>query len=112
MNEIVRKKFLLDTKIYMSKKKRKSRLSKKNWKLKNSFNAKYSSYPNHHHKRNPNIQSDEANVGNIERKNEREDTNGNWIPYDDHRNALEHGSGDIILLLDDTDGPSDAIIEV
>ena len=96
----------------MSKEKQKSRLSKKNWKLKNSFNAKYSSYPNHHHKRNPNIQSDEANVGNIERKNEREDTNGNWIPYDDHRNALEHGSGDIILLLDDTDEQSNAIIEV
>ena len=96
----------------MSKEKQKSRLSKKNWKLKNSFNAEYPSYPNYHYTRNPNIQSDEANVGNIERNNEREDTNGNWIPYDDHRNALEHGSGDIILLLDDTDEQSNAIIEV
>ena len=111
MNEIIIY-FFLDTKIDVSKKKRKSRFSKKNWKLKKSFNSKYSSYPIHHHIKNPNIQSDEANNGNIERKNEREDTNGNWIPYDDHRNALEHGSGDIILLLDDTDEQSVGFVEV
>ena len=36
----------------------------------------------------------------------------NWIPYDDHRNAVEHGSGDIILLLDDEDRSEDSITDV
>ena len=49
---------------------------------------------------NSNIQADEAPEGVTQNDNITVDTNDNWIPYGDHRNAIEHGSGDIILLLD------------
>ena len=57
-------------------------------------------------KKDPNVQSDEAKSvvsGNltVEKANDV-----NWIPYGDHRNAVEHGSGDIILLLEDENEPN------
>ena len=57
-------------------------------------------------KQDPNVQSDEAKgvvTGNLtaEKANDV-----NWIPYGDHRNAVEHGSGDIILLLEDENEPN------
>ena len=49
---------------------------------------------------NSNIQADEAPKDVTKNDNNTVDINDNWIPYGDHRNAIEHGSGDIILLLD------------
>lgn len=57
-------------------------------------------------KKDPNVQSDEAKSvvsGNLTADKAND---VNWIPYGDHRNAVEHGSGDIILLLEDENEPS------
>ena len=89
----------------------KNRRNSKTRNRKNGTSAKSRNALHHiqHSLRNPNIQSDEANASNQDGNNLTEDTNDNWIPYDDHRNAVEHGSGDIILLLEDTDQNADAI---
>ena len=70
-------------------------------------NSKKTSYKKYlRSKKDPNVQSDEAKSvvsGNltVEKANDV-----NWIPYGDHRNAVEHGSGDIILLLEDENEPN------
>ena len=104
--------FISDIKPHKLQKRRKLRLSKQKLKLGMFFKSNDSSNAIYHNLRNPNIQSDEANFDNSERTSTREDDNGNWIPYDDHRNAVEHGSGDIILLLEDADETKSSINKV
>ena len=98
---------ILDVKERRFKKRGNSKTQKRKRKNGTSSKSRNASYSIHQSLRNPNIQSDEANAGNQDGTNLTEDTNDNWIPYDDHRNAVEHGSGDIILLLEDTDQNAD-----
>ena len=64
-------------------------------------------------KQDPNVQSDEAKSDEPRGNLTKENTNDvNWIPYGDHRNAVEHGSGDIILLLEDDNGPNNEANQV
>ena len=64
-------------------------------------------------KQDPNVQSDEAKSDAKRGNFTVENTNDvNWIPYGDHRNVVEHGSGDIILLLEDDNGPNNEANQV
>ena len=99
---------ILDVKERRFKKRGNSKTQKRKTKIGTSSKSRNASYRIGQSLRNPNIQSDEANAANQDGNNLTEDTNDNWIPYDDHRNAVEHESGDIILLLEDTDQNADA----
>ena len=57
-------------------------------------------------KQDPNVQSDEAKRVITSNLTVEKANDVNWIPYGDHRNAVEHGSGDIILLLEDENEPN------
>ena len=93
--------YTLDTRIH------RGRLAKSRHRTTNLRNISKSEKSHSNHQQdisNPNIQSDEAPDLEHQNNNFTVDINDeSWIPYGDHRNAIEHGSGDIILLLDDGD---------